>query len=158
MSDVKKILLAEDEDSVRSFLSRALQRAGYDVVSCADGDSAIEALDSGPYDLLLTDIVMPGADGIEVAKRAAQIQPELKIMFITGFAAVALNAQKASPNAKVLGQVQSQPMSTLLSQALENSDNVLAEALARQTAIARGTSASFDGVSAAILQALGDMA
>ena len=99
---MKKILLAEDEDSVRSFLSRALQRAGYDVVSCADGDSAILALDQGPYDLLLTDIVMPGPDGIEVAKRAALLQPDLKIMFITGFAAVALNAQKASPNAKVL--------------------------------------------------------
>lgn len=99
---MKKILLAEDEDSVRSFLSRALQRAGYDVVSCPDGDTAILALDQGPYDLLLTDIVMPGADGIEVAKRAAQLQPDLKIMFITGFAAVALNAQKASPNAKVL--------------------------------------------------------
>ena len=101
-SDMKKILLAEDEDSVRSFLTRALQRAGYEVTSCADGDTAILALDNGPYDLLLTDIVMPGADGIEVAKKAAQIQPDLKIMFITGFAAVALNAQKASPNAKVL--------------------------------------------------------
>ncbi|MBW8733526.1 MAG: response regulator [Asticcacaulis sp.] len=56
---MKKILLAEDEDSVRSFLSRALQRAGFEVVSCADGDSAILALDDGPYDLLLTDIVMP---------------------------------------------------------------------------------------------------
>ena len=97
-----KILLAEDENSVRSFLTRALQRAGYDVVSCPDGDSAIDALDQGPYDLLLTDIVMPGADGIEVAKVASQRQPGLKIMFITGFAAVALNAQKASPEAKVL--------------------------------------------------------
>src|ERR1700709_1763285 len=94
---MKKILLAEDEDSVRSFLTRALQRAGYEVVSCADGDTAILALDDGPYDLLLTDIVMPGADGIEVARRAALLQPDLKIMFITGFAAVALNAQKASP-------------------------------------------------------------
>lgn len=102
IAPVKKILLAEDEESVRNFLTRALQRAGYAVVSCADGDSAIEALDQGPYDLLLTDIVMPGADGIEVAKKAAQVQPGLKIMFITGFAAVALNAQKASPEAKVL--------------------------------------------------------
>ena len=102
MSEMKKILLAEDEDSVRSFLSRALQRAGFEVVSCPDGDTAILELDNGPYDLLLTDIVMPGADGIEVAKRAALLQPDLKIMFITGFAAVALNAQKASPNAKVL--------------------------------------------------------
>lgn len=97
-----RILLAEDEDSVRNFLVRALQRAGYEVVSCADGDSAVEALDDGPFDLLLTDIVMPGADGIEVARLASQRQPGLKIMFITGFAAVALNAQKAAPEAKVL--------------------------------------------------------
>jgi serine-type D-Ala-D-Ala carboxypeptidase/endopeptidase (penicillin-binding protein 4) len=63
----------------------------------------------------------------------------------------------APPKAKVLAEVQSQPISTLLAQTLQNSDNVLAEALARQTAIARGTSASFDGVSAALLQALGDL-
>jgi two-component system, cell cycle response regulator CpdR len=99
---MKKILLAEDEDSVRSFLTRALQRAGYQVVSCADGDSAILALEDGPYDLLLTDIVMPGASGIEVAKIASAKQPGVKIMFITGFAAVALSAQQASPQAKVL--------------------------------------------------------
>ena len=101
---MKKILLAEDEDSVRSFLSRALQRAGYEVVSCADGDTAILALDQGPYDLLLTDIVMPGADGIEVARVAAARQPGIRIMFITGFAAVALSAAQASPQAKVLSQ------------------------------------------------------
>jgi D-alanyl-D-alanine carboxypeptidase/D-alanyl-D-alanine-endopeptidase (penicillin-binding protein 4) len=63
----------------------------------------------------------------------------------------------APEGAKVLAEVQSQPMSTLLAQTLQNSDNVLAEALARQTAIARGTSASFDGISAALLQAMGDL-
>lgn len=63
----------------------------------------------------------------------------------------------APPGAKVLAQVSSQPMSTLLAQSLEKSDNVLAEALARQLAIARGAPPSFVGVSAAILQALHDM-
>ena len=52
----------------------------------------MEALSDGPYDLLLTDIVMPGVDGIEVARRAAELDPEMRIMFITGFAAVALAA------------------------------------------------------------------
>ena len=97
-----KILLAEDEESVRNFLSRALKRAGSAVVACPDGDSAIDALAEGPYDLILTDIVMPGASGIEVAKAAAKIQPGVKIMFITGFAAVALSAQQSAPEAKVL--------------------------------------------------------
>ena len=82
-----KILLAEDDDSLRGFLARALERAGYEVRACADGDEAIEALSEAQWDLLLTDIVMPGADGIEVARQAAAAQPGLRIMFITGFAA-----------------------------------------------------------------------
>ena len=67
-------------------------------------DDAIDALDQGPWDLLLTDIVMPGADGIEVARVAAARQPGIRIMFITGFAAVALSAAQASPQAKVLAK------------------------------------------------------
>ena len=63
----------------------------------------------------------------------------------------------APEDATVIGQVSSQPMSVLLAQALENSDNVLAEALARQVAIARGAPPSFDGASAAILEALEDL-
>jgi D-alanyl-D-alanine carboxypeptidase/D-alanyl-D-alanine-endopeptidase (penicillin-binding protein 4) len=63
----------------------------------------------------------------------------------------------APEDAEVIGQVSSQPMSVLLAQALENSDNVLAEALARQVAIARGAPPSFDGASAATLEALEDL-
>ena len=85
-----RILLAEDDDSLRAFLSRALERAGYSVRACPDGETALEALEEGPYDLLLTDIVMPGVDGIEVAREAAARDKRLRIMFITGFAAVAL--------------------------------------------------------------------
>jgi two-component system cell cycle response regulator CpdR len=99
------ILLAEDDDSLRGFLARALERAGHRVRACADGDEAVEALDAGPYDLLLTDIVMPGTDGIEVARIAAARTPELRIMFITGFAAVALSAGSRAPQgAKVLSK------------------------------------------------------
>ncbi len=100
-----RILLAEDDDSLRAFLARALERAGYDVVSCADGDEALAALQRQTFDLLLTDIVMPGADGIEVARQAAAKDPKLRIMFITGFAAVALAAGGQAPaGAKVLSK------------------------------------------------------
>ncbi|MEG2497552.1 response regulator, partial [Brevundimonas sp.] len=54
--------------------------------------------------VLLTDIVMPGADGIEVARTASARDPDMKIMFISGFAAVALTAAQASPQAKVLAK------------------------------------------------------
>jgi two-component system cell cycle response regulator CpdR len=99
-----RILLAEDDDSLRGFLARALERAGHDVVVCENGDEAVASLGQGPWDLLLTDIVMPGADGIEVARQAAQHQPDLRIMFITGFAAVALSAAQSAPQAKVLSK------------------------------------------------------
>ena len=100
-----RILLAEDDSSLRGFLTRALEKAGHQVVDCENGDDAIDALNDGPYDLLLTDIVMPGADGIEVARVAAARIPGLRIMFITGFAAVALNADSKAPkDAKVLSK------------------------------------------------------
>ena len=100
-----RILLAEDDDSLRGFLKRALERAGFEVRACADGEEALEALPEAEWDLLLTDIVMPGADGIEVARQATAIQPELRVMFITGFAAVALAAKESAPQgAKVLSK------------------------------------------------------
>ena len=102
--DIVRILLAEDDDSLRGFLARALERAGYEVVACPDGETAVDALDQH-FHVLLTDIVMPGIDGIEVARQAAARQPHLRIMFITGFAAVALSAgDRAPPGAKVLAK------------------------------------------------------
>ncbi len=103
-----KILLAEDDDSMRSFLAKALERAGHEVTACQDGEEGLESLEKAGddvFDLLLTDIVMPGLDGIELARRAAEIDPDLKIMFITGFAAVALTAGASAPqDAKVLSK------------------------------------------------------
>ena len=100
-----KILLAEDDDDMRRFLVRALERAGHEVTSFAEGASAFEELKQASFDLLLTDIVMPEMDGIELARRAAELDPALKIMFITGFAAVALNPDSRAPkDAKVLSK------------------------------------------------------
>jgi two-component system cell cycle response regulator CpdR len=100
-----KILLAEDEEDMRRFLERALTNAGYEVIAFDNGRSAYERLREEPFELLLTDIVMPEMDGIELARRATELDPELKVMFITGFAAVALNADSGAPkDAKVLSK------------------------------------------------------
>ncbi len=100
-----RILLAEDDESLRGFLERALVRAGYTVSSFANGQEAYERLLEEPFTLLLTDIVMPEMDGIELARRAGEIDPQLKIMFITGFAAVTLNADTPAPEgARVLSK------------------------------------------------------
>jgi len=101
----KRILLAEDDDSMRGFLERALAKAGYEVIAFANGMEAFERLREEPFSLLLTDIVMPQMDGIELARRASELDPDIKIMFITGFAAVTLNTNSRPPkDARVLSK------------------------------------------------------
>ena len=102
---LSRILLAEDDESMRGFLVRALQKAGYEVIDFANGEEAYDRLKTEPFTLLLTDIVMPKMDGIELARRASELDPDLKIMFITGFAAVILNNDMAAPkDARVLSK------------------------------------------------------
>ena len=92
-----KILLAEDDNDMRRFLVKALENAGYEVTDYDNGMSAYRRLREEPFELLLTDIVMPEMDGIELARRASELDPDIKIMFITGFAAVALNPTRRRP-------------------------------------------------------------
>ncbi len=88
-----RILIAEDDDSMRHFLARELERADHQVSSVADGIEAIPLLENAEFDLLVADIVMPEMDGLELARRAEKLSHGLKIIFITGFAAVAMNAR-----------------------------------------------------------------
>ena len=99
-----KILLAEDDNDMRRFLVKALEKAGYQVLSYDNGASAYDRLREEPFSLLLTDIVMPEMDGIELAQKAQEIAPEMRVMFITGFAAVSLRANREQPQAKVLSK------------------------------------------------------
>jgi two-component system cell cycle response regulator CpdR len=99
-----RILLAEDDSSMREYLQRALSRVGYDVDAVGCGTEALPLLEAERYDLLLTDIVMPEMDGIELAQKASAGDPDIRVMFITGFAAVALQAGRAAPEAKLLSK------------------------------------------------------
>ncbi len=89
---------------MRTYLERALEKAGYDVKAVDRGTAAIPLLESERFDLLLSDIVMPEMDGIELAQRCNEISPRTKVMFITGFAAVSLKASREQPQAKVLSK------------------------------------------------------
>ena len=99
-----RILLAEDEDAMRLYLTRALENAGYEVIAVDRGTAALPLLKDQAFDLLLTDIVMPEMDGIELAQHCAEIRPATKVMFITGFAAVSLKATREAPDAKILSK------------------------------------------------------
>lgn len=101
-----KILLAEDDQSMRDFLTIALGKAGHDVTAITNGLEALEILEHDQdFDLLLTDIVMPGMDGIELSQMATTACPDMKVMFITGFAAVAMGQNRIkNKDAKVLSK------------------------------------------------------
>lgn len=99
-----RILLAEDDEAMRTYLARALENAGYSVVAVGRGTDALPLLESERFDLLLSDIVMPEMDGIELAQRCNDLSPTTKVMFITGFAAVTLKASRDHPRAKVLSK------------------------------------------------------
>ena len=104
MAPTIRILLAEDDDIMREYLARALERSGYRVAAVDRGTAAIPLLETEHFDLLLTDIVMPEMDGIELAQRAGELAPDMRVMFITGFAAVTLRAGQQMPQARVLSK------------------------------------------------------
>ena len=106
VAEVKRLLIVADNTFAAQSIRLALrQTAGFEVTSYDNGLSAYQRLREEPFELLLTDIVMPEMDGIELARRAAELDPDIKIMFITGFAAVALNADSTAPkHAKVLSK------------------------------------------------------
>ena len=99
-----RILLAEDDDAMRAYLKRALENAGFSVMAVSNGVDALPLIETEIYDLLLSDIVMPEMDGIELAQRCNAISPTTKVMFITGFAAVALRATRDAPQARMLSK------------------------------------------------------
>jgi two-component system, cell cycle response regulator CpdR len=84
--NTKWILVADDEPSVRQFVERALNYAGYAVTAVPDGNAALEALTRRKYDLLLTDIVMPDFDGIALALKVSKDYPDTKILMMSGYA------------------------------------------------------------------------
>jgi two-component system, cell cycle sensor histidine kinase and response regulator CckA len=87
MRDSVRILLVDDDDDVRDYTALVLEEAGYDVRVASRGETALRVLVSeSPFDLLITDVVMPGWDGAELARRVKAVRPDLKVLFISGFA------------------------------------------------------------------------
>ena len=82
-----RVLIAEDDMAVREFVRRALAHQGHEVAIAVDGLDALGVLDAQEFDLLVTDIVMPGMDGIALALKAAKDRPDMAILLMTGYAA-----------------------------------------------------------------------
>ena len=93
-----RILVAEDDPSVRQFVKRALAHAGYEVEAVEDGLQALEALAASHFDLLISDIVMPGRmDGLGLARLIKKNHPGLPILLATGYSEAAQSAHADFP-------------------------------------------------------------
>ena len=103
-----RILLTEDDDSVRAFVARALELDGHSVDTACDGIEAIERLEAadGQFDLLVSDVKMPMMDGIALAHEAAFRWPDLPILLMTGFAD---QRERADDLSHVIRDVLTQP-------------------------------------------------
>jgi two-component system response regulator HydG len=84
-----RVLLADDEITIAVTLSDALEEAGFEVTRVEDTSGALAALEEGGYDLVLTDIRMPGAGGMAVLERSVELDPGRPVIIMTGFAEMA---------------------------------------------------------------------
>src|SRR5215510_12417173 len=87
-SSMARILIAEDEEAIRTLVARALRQDGHEVMTASDGAQALDGLfrEKGAFELLLTDIRMPVMDGIALAHAAAREHPAVTILLMTGYA------------------------------------------------------------------------
>ncbi len=115
-----KILVAEDEDSVRSFVRRALEGNGHTVTAVSDGNAALQALSEDSFELLITDIVMPGLDGIALALKTTRDYPQLPVLLMTGYSA---EQQRAHNMEELVAQVLLKPFT--LKQICDAADEAL---------------------------------
>ncbi|NIP82035.1 MAG: response regulator, partial [Gemmatimonadetes bacterium] len=81
----RRILLVDDDDGLRGMLHAALTRAGYDVDEASTGDEAIAAFEERCPDVLLSDLVLPGPNGQELASRCRRVCPETLLIFMSGY-------------------------------------------------------------------------
>jgi len=84
-SDRPRVLVVDDEASIRELLTRTLALTEYDVEAVADGRTGLDRLRLGPYDLLIADLRMPVMDGLTLIREARRLQPALKVIIITGY-------------------------------------------------------------------------
>jgi excisionase family DNA binding protein len=80
-----RVLVVDDEATIRDLLSKTLALAEYDVDLAPDGRTALERLRIIPYDLLITDLKMPGVDGLAVIREARRLKADIPVIIITGF-------------------------------------------------------------------------
>ncbi|HMK65270.1 MAG TPA: sigma-54 dependent transcriptional regulator [Thermodesulfobacteriota bacterium] len=84
----ERLLIVEDEDTLRESLKRVFQREGYQVEAVMSAEVALEHFEEASFDLIITDIILPGITGIELLKRVKEISPEQIVIIVTAYASL----------------------------------------------------------------------
>jgi DNA-binding NtrC family response regulator len=127
----ERLLIVEDEETLRESLQRVFQRSGYLVDTTSSAESALEKLELEVYDLVITDIILPGIDGIELLKKARLKQPKVIVLIITAYASVetAVEALRAGAYDYVMKPIIHEEIKKIVSNALHekalSAENVL---------------------------------
>ena len=126
-----KILVVDDERSMRDFLSIMLKKAGYDVTTAVDGEEAVNVLHKDIFDLVITDLKMPKVDGLQVLKTVKELSPDTVVIVITAFASTetTVEAMKEGAYDYITKPFQNDEMKIRIKKALEkrrlSAENIL---------------------------------
>ncbi|MGH8003266.1 MAG: response regulator, partial [Limisphaerales bacterium] len=126
---MKRILIVDDEERICQSLTALLGREGYTIETATDGEAAISKIETTPYDLILSDIKMPKADGMTVLKKARQKDPEALVVLMTGYASLesAIAAVSAGAYEYILKPVDIEDLKRLVKRAVDKREVDLAK-------------------------------
>ncbi len=115
-----RILIVEDEDTLRESLRRVLSREGYEVDGVASCEAAFESIECSSYDLIIADIILPGVNGLELLKRCRADHPDLIVVIITAFASIetAVEAMRAGAYDYIIKPVVHNDLKAIIEKAL----------------------------------------
>jgi two-component system NtrC family response regulator len=119
---ISRILIAEDEDTARQVMESVLRKQGYEVFSAPNAEKALEILQRSPVDLIITDLHLPGASGIELLKKARAIYADTAVVVMTAFGTIqsAVEAMKAGAYDYLSKPVHPYELTALVSRALDH--------------------------------------
>ena len=116
-----KILIVDDQEIVRDFISEVLIRMGYAPLTADCGERALEYLQAGEFDIVITDFKMPGIDGLEVLKKTVELWPDCRVIMITAFGTIehAVSAMKMGAHDYITKPISPDHLEMIVSKALE---------------------------------------
>ena len=120
----KRILVVDDDDSLRWVTQAQLQQSGYDVAAAADGNSALASIRQAPPDLVITDLKMPGMSGLELLRKIREDYPEIIVIMVTAFGSVenAVEAMKTGAYDYIMKPVNMDELRLIVNRGLEHLD------------------------------------